>query len=135
MMSVPRYWREMPERTRFEGAKCKKCGHIIYPPRGRCDKCGGIEFLPYKLPERGKLLSFSIVRSPPKGFERYAPFVLGIVELEDGTKVTTQITDAGPKDVSIGMPVEAVFRKISEDGDAGIIRYALKFRPALRYPL
>lgn len=132
MMSVPRYWREIPERTRFEGAMCKKCGHTAYPPRGRCDKCGGEEFVSYKLPERGKLLSFSVVRNPPKGFEKLAPFLLGIVELEDGTRVTSQITDAGIKEVSIGMPMEAVFRKISEDGDAGIIQYALKFRPVIR---
>lgn len=131
-MSVPRYWREIPERTRFEGEKCKKCGHVIYPPKGRCDRCGGDEFTPYKLPERGKILSFSVVRSPPRGFEKLAPFLLGIVELEDGTRVTSQITDTGPRDISIGMPVEAVFRKISEDGDAGIIQYALKFRPVFR---
>lgn len=131
-MSVPRYWREIPRRTRFEGTKCKKCGHVIYPPRGRCDRCGSDEFTSYKLPERGKILSFSVVRSPPRGFEKLAPFLLGIVELEDGTRVTSQITDAGPRDISIGMPVEAVFRKISEDGDAGIIQYALKFRPVFR---
>jgi uncharacterized OB-fold protein len=132
MMSVPRYWREIPERTRFEGLKCKKCSHVIYPPRGRCDRCGNEDLAQYKLPERGKLLTFSVVRSPPRGFEKLAPYLLGIVELEDGTKVTSQITDAGLKEISIGMPVETVFRKISEDGDAGIIQYALKFRPVFR---
>jgi uncharacterized OB-fold protein len=131
-MSVPRYWREIPERTRFEGLKCKKCGHVIYPQKGRCDKCGGDDLAQYKLPERGKILTFTVVRSPPRGFEKLAPYLLGIVELEDGTKVTSQITDTGLRDVSIGMPVEAVFRKISEDGDAGIIQYALKFRPVFR---
>lgn len=131
-MSVPRYWREIPERTRFEGVKCKKCGHVIFPPRGRCERCGGGELVPYNLPEKGKLLTFSVVRTPPKGFEKLAPYLLGIVELEDGTRVTSQITDVTLREISIGMPVEAVFRKISEDGDSGIIQYALKFRPALR---
>jgi uncharacterized OB-fold protein len=132
MMSIPRYWREIPKRTRFEVAKCGKCGNVNYPPRGRCDKCGSFELLPYKLPEKGKLVSFTVVRSPPKGFERLSPYLLGIVELEDGTRVTSQLTDTNPKDATIGMSVEAVFRKISEDGDAGIIQYALKFRPAFK---
>jgi len=132
MMSVPRYWREIPKRTRFEGVKCSKCGHVNYPPRGRCDKCGCFEFIPYKLPERGKLLCFTVVRNPPKGFEKLSPYLLGIVELEDGTRVTSQLTDINSKDVSIGMTVETVFRKITEDGDDGIIQYALKFRPAFR---
>ena len=30
-MSVPRYWREIPRRTRFEGTKCKKCGANLKP--------------------------------------------------------------------------------------------------------
>jgi uncharacterized OB-fold protein len=58
-----------------------------------------------------------------------APFVLGVIELEDGSRLTTQITDVMPGEVTIGMPVEAVFRKVSEDGDSGIIQYAIKFRP------
>jgi len=132
MMSVPRYWREIPERTRFEGAKCTKCNHIVFPPRGRCEKCGSEELAVYKLPTMGKLLTFSVVRSPPKGFEKLAPYLLGIVELDDGTRVTSQLTDVNPREISIGMSMEAVFRKISEDGDAGIIQYALKFRPAFR---
>jgi uncharacterized OB-fold protein len=128
-MSVPRYWREIPERSRLEGSKCTKCGNIIYPQRARCVKCGSSSIALYQLPEKGKLLSFTVVRSPPRGFEKTMPFVLGIIELEDGTKLTTQITDVLPGEVAIGMPVEAVFRKISEDGDAGIIQYAIKFRP------
>jgi uncharacterized OB-fold protein len=81
------------------------------------------------LPERGKILTFTVIRNPPRGFEKMAPFILGIIELEDGARLTTQITDAMPQEVIIGMPVEAVFRKVSEDGDSGIIQYAIKFRP------
>lgn len=131
MMSVPRYWREIPRRTRLEGVRCTKCGNVMYPPRSRCPRCNGDSFEPYKLPERGRLLTFSIVRSPPLNFEKTVPFILGIVELENGTRLTTQLTDMDPNEVTIGMSLEAVFRKISEDGDAGIIQYALKFRPSL----
>jgi hypothetical protein len=132
MMSVPRYWREIPERSRFECVKCKDCGHVLYPTRAKCDRCGSDTLIPYRLPEKGKLLTFSIVRSPPSGFEKLVPFILGIIELDDGTRITTQVTDMDPKDANIGMRLEAVFRKISEDGDSGIISYALKFRPVLK---
>lgn len=131
MMSVPRYWRELPERSRFEGLRCTKCGTVSYPPRAKCLKCGSDSLIAYKLPERGRIVTFTIVRSPPKGFEKMVPYVLGVVELEDGTNVTVQITDVEPDEVRIGMPVEAVFRKVCEDGDAGIIEYALKFRPSI----
>jgi len=75
------------------------------------------------------LLTFTVVRNPPRGFEKMAPFVLGIIELEDGSRLMTQITDVMPGEVTIGMPLEAVLRKVSEDGDSGIIEYAIKFRP------
>ncbi len=129
MMSVPRYWREIPERTRLEGAKCASCGNVMFPPRMKCPKCGGDSIQKYKLPEKGKLMTFTIVRSPPKGFEKMAPYVLGMVKLDDGTILTVQLTDVQPNQVAIGMQVEAVFRKVFEDGDSGIIEYATKFRP------
>jgi len=133
-MSVPRYWREIPQRTRLEGQKCGYCGTVNYPPRARCLKCGSTSLEQYRLPEKGSLISFTIVRNPPLGFERNAPYALGLIELEDGTKITAQITDVELDDLRIGMPVESVFRKVSEDGDAGIIRYAIKFRPSFHNP-
>ena len=131
-MSVPRYWRELARRSRFETVKCSNCGHVLYPPRAKCNACGSDSLVPYKLPEKGRLLTFSIVRSPPLRFEKMSPFVIGIVELEDGTKVTAQLTDLDPQEAEIGMHLETVFRKISEDGPSGIIHYALKFRPTLK---
>ncbi len=133
-MSVSRYWREIPKRIRLEGQKCKSCGNVDYPPRARCLKCGQTNLEPYKLPEKGSLISFTVIRNPPLGFEGMTPYVLGLVELKDGTKITAQITDVELDNLKIGMPVESVFRKISEDGDSGIIRYAIKFRPLFSNP-
>lgn len=130
-MSVPRYWRDIPERTKLQTQKCEKCGHVDFPPRGRCSRCGSDAFVQYTLPENGKLMSFTIVRSAPKGFEKTTPYVLGVVELNDGTIITVQLTDVDPSNVTIGMSLEAVFRKVCEDGDSGIIEYAIKFRPVL----
>lgn len=130
-MSVPRYWREIPRRSRLEAAKCSGCGAVFYPPRGRCARCGSDSFETYRLPEKGVLVTYTIVRNPPKWFEKVPPYVIGIVKLDDGTMVTSQITDIEPEDVKVGMAVEAVFRKVMEDGDSGIIEYAIKFRPVL----
>ncbi|MEM0231798.1 MAG: Zn-ribbon domain-containing OB-fold protein, partial [Candidatus Methanomethyliaceae archaeon] len=97
--------------------------------RSKCLKCGSTEFEKYILPKRGKLLSFSIIRNPPIGFDKKTPYVIGLVELEDGTRLITQITDIDINELKIGMEVEQVFRKITEDGDSGIIQYGVKFRP------
>ena len=69
--------------------------------------------------------------SAPEGFEEYLPYTVALVKLEEGPMLTAQLTDVDPDEVHIGMPVEMVTRKISEDGEAGQILYGYKFRPVL----
>lgn len=130
-MSVPRYWREIPWRHRLTGTRCRKCGRPFFPPRIVCSECGSRDLEDRKLTEQGKVLAYTIIRSPPAEYERYAPYVVGIVELEDGTKVLSQIVDCDLDQVKTGMPVEATFRKVAEHGESGIIRYGFKFRPII----
>ncbi len=46
-----------------------------------------------------------------------------------GLPAASQIIDADPAQVKIGMQVEAAFRKLGEEGESGIIHYGYKFRP------
>jgi len=131
-MSVPIYWRNVRYKYRLIGTRCKKCGNVTYPPRVVCPKCRSREMEKIELPRRGKLITFTIVRSPPSGFEKYAPYALGIVELENGVKVIAQLTDIDLEKIQSGMAVEAVFRKYKENFEDGIIEYGIKFRPLLK---
>jgi len=130
-MSVPRYWRERVYRYRLVGTECLSCGRRYYPPRRVCPVCHSRNLVEVKLPERGVVVTYTIIRSPPRGYEKYAPYAIAVVELLDGTKVLAQLTDIDLSEVKIGMEVEAVFRKIREDGEEGIIEYGVKFRPRL----
>jgi uncharacterized OB-fold protein len=56
------------------------------------------------------------------------PYVLAIVELGEGTRMTTQVI-CEPDDVYIGMPVESVFRVLDREGSDGVIHYGTKFVP------
>jgi uncharacterized OB-fold protein len=53
-----------------------------------------------------------------------------LIELENGVKVLSTLTDVRPENVYIGMPVEATLRRIWEEEDEGIIIYGIKFAPA-----
>ena len=44
--------------------------------------------------------------------------------------LTSQLIDVKPEDVTIGMKVQASFRKLGQEGEAGVIHYGYKFRPA-----
>ena len=82
----------------------------------------------FKFAGKGKVYSFTEIYAPPAGFEDQAPYVLAIIELEEGAKLTSQIVDAHIKDVKIGDLVEVVFRIIQKDDPEGLIHYGFKFK-------
>ena len=130
-MSVPRYWRETRYRYRLIGEMCTECGAIFFPRRAVCLKCGSAELEEYKLKEIGTVVTWTTIRNPPEGYEKYAPYIVALVELDDGVMVLTQVVDIEQGEMKTGMRVEAVFRKVKEDGSSGIIEYGFKFRPII----
>jgi len=124
-------WRLRGQRYRLEGEICNHCGAKIFPPRDICPECKQPAKEPYTLSGRGEIYSFSTVRSAPEGFERYVPYTVALVKLVEGPMVTAQLADVAPHDVSIGMPVEMVTRRIRVQGEDGTIAYGYKFRPPL----
>ena len=130
-MVLPVWWRKRIPRYRFVGALCKDCGRIHYPPRNACPYCGSrnLEIVP--LPRRGVLESYSLVYSVPGDNRLNAPLPIGLIKLENGVRVVAELTDVVPEKLEKGIEVEAVIRRIGEDGETGTILYGVKFRPAL----
>jgi len=126
-MTVPRFWREIPARYNLIGTKCSHCGEVFFPPREVCPSCKSIEMEKFKLKGTGEILSYTVIRVPPAGFEGQVPYVIAIIKMDEGPKLTAQIVDCDPSQVEIGKRVKVCFRRISEDGRAGIIYYGYKF--------
>ena len=131
-MSSPKYWREIPQRYRLEAARCRGCGEVLFPPRLVCPKCRGREFEKVTLAREGKLLTHTVIRVAASQFIDQAPYAVGIVELTGGVKIMAQIADCEPERLSAGMPLRVEFRKVQEEGEAGIIAYGYKCVPAER---
>ncbi len=125
-MPSPRYSREMPQRYRLEAAQCKECGSIAFPPRIVCTGCGARVFEKTKLSEYGKIVTFTTIRVAPAQFATQVPYNVAVVESDNGVRVTTQVVDCKPEDLQIGKKVKFVFRKLYEEGHAGIICYGYK---------
>ena len=82
------------------GSRCKKCGALALPPRPICVSCYGSDMEWVEFKGKGKLAAFtSIVVAPPsmarEGFGRNNPYVVGVVELEEGVKAVARITGVG----------------------------------------
>jgi len=54
---------------------------------------------------------------------------VGIIEMDDGARLTAEIADVRFEEVKIGMPVQLEFRRNYSDGEAGIIHYGHKAVP------
>ena len=125
-MITARYHREIPQRYRLEAAKCTACGEISFPPRLVCPKCRSRKFDTVRLDDEGTLLTYTIVRVASDKFSKETPFAVGIIQLNDGAKVTAQIADVDLEELKIGQKLRLVFRKVQEDGKAGILCYGYK---------
>lgn len=78
----------------------------------------------------GEVYSFTTVQDPPESFGEQAPYVLALVKLDEGPMVTAQLTDLD-EPVEIGDRVEMVTRKLTTEGNKGMIVYGYKFRKIL----
>ncbi len=133
-MSVARFWRETPRRYNLGGSKCSVCGTIYFPPRAVCPQCThhrqSIEkMLPFQLSGEGEVLSYTIVHEAAEGFEMQVPYALALVKTVEGPVLTGQVVDIDPATLRIGQRVHATFRKLREEGKAGVIHYGYKFAP------
>ena len=129
-MPPARSWRSYPQTNRLEAAKCTKCGKTFFPPRLVCNNCNGREFEQFKMQRTGKVVTHTIIRTPADEFSGEAPFALGIIQMDDGPRLTSQIVDVAFEEIKIGMPVKLEFRRISSEGESGIIHYGHKAVPA-----
>jgi uncharacterized OB-fold protein len=129
-MSAPRYWREANIRYNLIATECETCKRVYFPARVVCPYChrrsiGKMKGV--KLPQVGKVFSYTIVHDPHPDYKLQTPYVLALVDL-NGVKVLGQVVDCRPEDIAIEKKVKVCFRKLTEDGNAGIIHYGYKFR-------
>ena len=116
------------------GSRCKKCGALALPPRPICVSClsNSMEWIEFK--GTGKLASFtSISVAPPnmakEGFSRKNPYIVGVVELDEGPKMVARIVglDAkNPDRIKMNIPVKSEFLSKGEGESKQTI---LVFRP------
>ena len=131
-MNIVRNWRLRQQMYRLEGEICEHCNGKIFPPRDVCPECEAPAKTPLLFSGRGEVYSYSTVYNPPRGFEEFSPYSVALVRLEEGPMVIAQLADVDPDQLSIGMPVEMVTRKVQSGGEEGAIVYGYKFRPPIQ---
>ncbi|MDD5472837.1 MAG: Zn-ribbon domain-containing OB-fold protein [Candidatus Methanoperedens sp.] len=128
-MSVPRFWRRLKNLYNLIGTRCEKCGENYYPPRNMCTRCRrNGKIVPFKFKGKGEVLTYTIVHSAAKDYAKHTPYILAIIKLDEGPRLTSQVICAH-EDIHIGMKVKSAFRRLGEESEKGMIYYGTKFIP------
>ncbi|WP_289849128.1 OB-fold domain-containing protein [Actinoallomurus spadix] len=94
--------------------RCAECGRLRHPPGPMCPECHATKREHVTVSGRGTLHSYVVHHHPPvPGFD--PPFVVALVDLEEGVRMVGDLLGCPPDQVRIGMPVEAVLQKIDDD--------------------
>ena len=102
------------------GARCADCGQVYLARPVACPKCfSRKDMAEVALAERGKLYSYSIIHRSFPGVK--VPFVMAVVDLEDGSTLRGTLADVEPDPAAIrfDMPVRLVFRDSGQRDAAG----------------
>jgi hypothetical protein len=126
--SVPLYWRLQRAKYNLVGTQCITCKSLYFPPRGVCPKCRSKGFTrQHHFRQAGTIMSYTIIRTAPEGFENAVPYAVAIIKLDEGPQVSGLVVGP-PENIATGKKVKAIFRRIHEDGREGIIHYGLKWQ-------
>jgi uncharacterized protein len=88
--------------------RCVKCQQLRHPPMPACAACGSLEWDTVASSGRGTVYSWVVPHYPQVPMFDY-PYVVALVELEEGVRLITNLVDIDPADVAIGMSVEVSY--------------------------
>ena len=97
------------EEEKLIGSKCENCDKVIAPPREICPQCGEKNLKKIELSGKGKLEIFTVIYVAPPQLEEKAPYIVAIVELEEGPKVMGRLLNVdsqNPEEIELGIEVE-----------------------------
>jgi uncharacterized OB-fold protein len=117
------FYKFLAEKKLF-ASKCKSCQVLYLPPHPICAKCYGSDMEWVELKGKGELVAFTIIAVGPtftieEGHDRNRPYIVGIVELDEGPKISGRIIGLdvkNPNDIKVGTPVTIEFHEPKDRG-------------------
>ena len=101
----------MPPRLQLTGYVCRNCGWTDFHAANLCPRCNG-NVKQSVFAGKGKIVTYTAIRYPPKGFENQAPYVVAIIDIENGPRVIGRVSNSADE-VKIGSSV--TLRSTKED--------------------
>ncbi len=102
------FWFDAAAEGRLVIQKCTDCGLLRHPPTPTCPKCRSFQWDSIESTRRATLNSWTVVHHPQDPAFEY-PLAIGLVDLEEGTRLVADIRGIPHDDLEEGMAMEVVF--------------------------
>ena len=99
---------------RLSGLKCGGCGEVSAQPRLICARCGGKDLEAIELKGGGTIQTFTVNYVAAEGRESEAPYIVVIVELDEGPWVMGNIAGLKPEEATM----DIMGKKVRMEGSA-----------------
>ena len=107
------YWAGCREH-RLVLPRCRQCSEFHFYPRSFCPLCGAEDLEWCQASGLGEVYTFAVVEQPiEKPFAGLVPYVIAIVELDEGVRMLSRITDMPGDEMRCGLKVEVHFEEVS----------------------
>ena len=108
------FWFEGAQAGKLLIQRCTACGELRHPPGPACPSCRSFDWDTVEASGRGVVYSFTVNHYPQVPAFDY-PLAVGLVELEEGTRLVADIIGIEPDAIEIGMPVTVEFTEFDDD--------------------
>lgn len=114
---APGLWRVDGEGPHLVGMRCAACGQRSFPSADTCPWCGRASVEPVDLSTTGTLWAWTAVTAAPPGYSGPVPYGFGVVQLDDGVRVITRLTEPDPDALTFGHPMRLVLEPVDRDDE------------------
>lgn len=94
-------YNEALKKNKLLGLKCQDCGAITVPPKMVCRQCASPDMDIVELTGKGKIETFTTVNVAPEGREDEVPYMIVLVELDEGPWIMGNLTGIDPNEASM----------------------------------
>jgi len=107
-VSLP-FWEGIAEGV-LRVQRCGACGRHVFYPRAVCPYCASSELDWVDASGRGRIHSYTVVHRGPPEYRDEVPYVVALVELDEGVRMMARLVDVEPAAVSVDLPVEVAIQ-------------------------
>jgi uncharacterized protein len=90
--------------------RCRACGRYVFYPRAVCPHCASVDLAWVDASGAGRVHSFTVVHRAPAEYRDEVPYVVALVDLDEGVRMMARLVGVDPVAVTVGLPVEVAIQ-------------------------